>query len=77
MAELRTGFESLIQRPGSADSLSPGQMLFMGFNGLFENLALGGNTLTASLSSLNTPTAWRTVDQLREAKSLSVRFSGF
>uniref|UniRef100_A0A1B6CNV0 non-specific serine/threonine protein kinase n=1 Tax=Clastoptera arizonana TaxID=38151 RepID=A0A1B6CNV0_9HEMI len=71
VANLRKGFESLVQSPDSADSLSPGQMLFMGFNGLFENLALGLNTLTAALASLNTPTSWRTVDQLKEAKKIS------
>lgn len=68
--ELRTAFESLVHSPEAADTLSPGQMLFMGFNGLFENLALGGNSLIATLSSLQTPTSWKNVDQLREAKTL-------
>lgn len=70
--ELRAAFEALVHSPEAADTLSPGQMLFMGFNGLFENIALGGNSLIATLSTLQTPVSWKNVDQLREAKALLV-----
>lgn len=70
--DLRAGFEPLVTSPETPDAMSPGLMLFMGFNGLFENLAIGTNKLISALSTLQTPSAWKTVDQVREAKALSV-----
>lgn len=70
--DLRAGFEPLVTSPEMPDAMSPGLMLFMGFNGLFENLAIGTNKLISALTTLQTPSAWKTVDQVREAKALSV-----
>ena len=56
----------------SDDVLTPGQMLLMGFNGLFEKLQLEGNALIAALQTLDTPTCWKKVDQVWEAKAMTV-----
>jgi PI-3-kinase-related kinase SMG-1 len=56
----------------SDDVLTPGQMLLMGFNGLFEKLQLEGNALIAALDTLDTPHCWKKVDQLWEAKAMAV-----
>ncbi|XP_039285302.1 serine/threonine-protein kinase SMG1-like [Nilaparvata lugens] len=73
VADLRAGYEPLVTSSCGSDSdqLSPGLMLLMGFNGLFENLAIGNQTLITALTRLQTPAVWRTVDQVREAKSLA------
>jgi hypothetical protein len=54
------------------DVLTPGQMLLMGFNGLFEKLQLEGNALIAALDTLDTPHCWKKVDQVWEAKAMAV-----
>ncbi|KAG8274145.1 Serine/threonine-protein kinase smg1 [Homalodisca vitripennis] len=68
---LQEAVEAMFQRLGSSDPLSPGQMLLMGFNGLFDNLALGCCGLVSALATLHIPGAWRSVDQLRDAKLLA------
>ncbi|KZC05708.1 Serine/threonine-protein kinase SMG1 [Dufourea novaeangliae] len=60
-----------IQEPNQDEALTPGQMLLMGFNGLFEKLQMEGNALIATLSTLEIPAAWRKIDQIREAKEMS------
>lgn len=56
----------------SDDVLTPGQMLLMGFNGLFEKLQLERNALIAALDTLDTPHCWKKVDQVWEAKAIAV-----
>ena len=46
-------------------------MLLMGFNGLFEKLQMEGNALIATLNTLDIPSSWRKIDQIREAKEMS------
>lgn len=80
VAELRTKFELLLhQSTGGSSSISDGtmcagQMLLMGFNGLFEKLYLDGHALAPKLSSINSniPPCWRNLDHIREAKAFSV-----
>jgi len=47
-------------------------MLLIGFNGLFENVCLANENVIKMTSKLKIPSAWKTVDQIREAKSLLV-----
>ncbi|XP_076649018.1 serine/threonine-protein kinase Smg1 isoform X2 [Halictus rubicundus] len=74
---MRLRFEALlsrtaeIQEPNQDETLTPGQMLLMGFNGLFEKLQMEGNALIGTLSTLDIPAAWRKIDQIREAKEMS------
>ncbi|XP_034180761.2 serine/threonine-protein kinase Smg1 isoform X1 [Osmia lignaria lignaria] len=74
---MRLRFEALlsrpaeIQEPNQDETLTPGQMLLMGFNGLFEKLQMEGNALIATLSTLDIPPSWRKIDQIREAKEMS------
>ncbi|XP_026671607.1 serine/threonine-protein kinase SMG1 [Ceratina calcarata] len=74
---MRIRFEALlsrpaeIQEPNQDEALTPGQMLLMGFNGLFEKLQMEGNILIATLNALNIPPSWRKIDQIREAKEMS------
>lgn len=74
---MRLRFEALlsrpaeIQEPNQDEALTPGQMLLMGFNGLFEKLQMEGNALIATLSTLDIPSSWRKIDQIREAKEMS------
>ncbi|XP_076757575.1 serine/threonine-protein kinase Smg1 isoform X3 [Xylocopa sonorina] len=76
---MRLRFEALLSRPAESQSqesnqdeaLTPGQMLLMGFNGLFEKLQMEGNALIATLSTLDIPPSWRKIDQIKEAKEMS------
>ncbi|KOX79166.1 Serine/threonine-protein kinase SMG1 [Melipona quadrifasciata] len=74
---MRLRFEAMlsrpaeIQEPNQDETLTPGQMLLMGFNGLFEKLQMEGNALIATLSTLDIPPSWRKIDQIREAKEMS------
>jgi len=77
VANMRLRFEALLSRPAEVqdlnqeETLTPGQMLLMGFNGLFEKLQMEGNALVATLSSLDIPVNWKKIDQIREAKEMS------
>ncbi|XP_012271718.1 serine/threonine-protein kinase SMG1 isoform X2 [Orussus abietinus] len=77
VGNMRRRFENLLSRPaegqdqGQEESLAPGQMLLMGFNGLFEKLQVEGNALVATLSTLDVPQCWRKIDQVREAKEMA------
>ncbi|XP_057324226.1 serine/threonine-protein kinase SMG1 isoform X1 [Microplitis mediator] len=78
VSNMRLRFEALLSRSveinqdSSSESLTPGQMLLMGFNGLFEKLQVEGNALIATLGSLDIPTCWKKIDQIREAKEIAV-----
>lgn len=65
---LKIEFSRLID---SADlsAMPQGEMLLMGFDGLFRNVNLGRDALIQSLALLQTPPSWKTVDQIRDAKS--------
>lgn len=78
VAQMRLRFEALLSRPADIqeslhqdETLTPGQMLLMGFNGLFEKLQMEGNVLISTLSSLDIPTSWRKIDHIREAKEMA------
>lgn len=77
VANIRLRFDALLSRPAEIrdqdqeESLTPGQMLLMGFNGLFEKLQMEGNALVAALGALNVPTSWKKIDQIREAKEMA------
>lgn len=51
--------------------LTQGQMLLMGFNGLFEKLNQELNNLVATIGTIDIPTSWRKLDQVKEAKSIA------
>jgi len=80
VAELRKKFEHLLHQSTEGSSsvsdstMCAGQMLLMGFNGLFEKLYLDGHALAPKLSSINfnIPPCWRNLDHIREAKAFSV-----
>ncbi|XP_034250537.1 serine/threonine-protein kinase SMG1 [Thrips palmi] len=79
VTELRNKFELLLHEStvGSSDisdgTMCAGQMLLMGFNGLFEKLYLDSHGLAPKLSSINAniPVCWRNLDHIREAKAFS------
>lgn len=77
VANIRLRFDTLLSRPAEVrdldqeESLTPGQMLLMGFNGLFEKLQMEGNALIAALGTLNIPPSWKKIDQIREAKEMT------
>ena len=54
------------------DQLTSGQMLLMGFNGLFTRLESDFSELLDSLETLDVPAVWKKVDTVREAKSMQV-----
>lgn len=64
-------FAELIKKPENIN-LSQGEMLLIGFNGLFENVSLANENVIKITSKLKIPSTWKTVDQIREAKSLLV-----
>lgn len=65
---LQSEFVKLLE-PADQLQLTQGEMLLMGFDGLFTNVNRGRDTLLQSLSSLQSPPAWRIIDQIREAKT--------
>ncbi|KAK3930101.1 Serine/threonine-protein kinase SMG1 [Frankliniella fusca] len=79
VSDLRVKYELLLQK--SADSscsnsdggMSAGQMLLMGFNGLFDKLYLDCHMLAPKLASINSnlPSCWRNLDHIRDAKAFS------
>ena len=77
VAGMRVRFETLLSRPADVqelnqdETLTPGQMLLMGFNGLFEKLQMEGNALVMTLSTLDIPPCWKKIDQIREAKEMA------
>lgn len=52
--------------------LSPGQMLLMGFNGLFTRLEHEFSDLMEAMDYLQVPDVWRKVDAVREGKSMQL-----
>ncbi|KYB28836.1 serine/threonine-protein kinase SMG1 [Tribolium castaneum] len=68
VAAVRSKFQLLIQ--SQSDTLSAGKMLLMGFNGLFEKLSQEMHTLVSTLGSLDIPSSWKKLDQVKEAKSI-------
>lgn len=79
VTNVRQRFDALLSRTTEirditqdSELLTPGQMLLMGFNGLFEKLQVEGNALVATLSTLDIPTCWKKIDQIREAKEIAV-----
>lgn len=81
VTNMRLRFEALLSQPAEVqdlnqeETLTPGQMLLMGFNGLFEKLQMEGNALVATLSSLDIPLNWKKIDQIREAKEMAPIFN--
>lgn len=71
---VRAKFSELIKKPENV-VLSQGEMLLIGFHGLFEDVSLANENFIKITSKLKMPTAWKTVDQIREAKSLMVSFN--
>lgn len=74
MQDVRTKFTELIKKSENL-ILSQGEMLLIGFNGLFEDVSLANENFIKMTSKLKMSTAWKTVDQIREAKSLLVSFN--
>ncbi|CAH1985466.1 unnamed protein product [Acanthoscelides obtectus] len=62
-------FQMLI--PNQNESLTQGQMLLMGFNGLFDKLNQEINNLVATLGDLEIPKSWKKLDHVKEAKSIA------
>lgn len=69
--EIRKKFTNLIKKPDNV-ILSQGEMLLIAFHGLFEDVSLANENVIKMTSKLKVSTAWKTVDQIREAKSLLV-----
>lgn len=65
---MKVHFQGLLH---AHEHLTPGRMLLMGFNGLFEKLEMDFTNLTNILGNLDVPMCWRKLDQIKEAKSLS------
>lgn len=57
---------------GGHSDLSPGQMLLMGFDGLFTRLDSEFTQLLSCVSNLHIPDAWGKVDAVREARTLQL-----
>ncbi|XP_050541278.1 serine/threonine-protein kinase SMG1 [Daktulosphaira vitifoliae] len=67
--DIRNKFFELIKKHDNI-VLTQGEMLLIGFYGLFEDVILANENVIKAKSKLKIPTAWKTVDQIREAKSL-------
>ncbi|WAQ96320.1 SMG1-like protein [Mya arenaria] len=76
VSSMEAQFKSLLESgmSGSPQELTPGQMLLMGFNGLFTRLEDEFSTLLECIDGLQVPTVWKKVDVIKEAKSLQEFF---
>uniref|UniRef100_A0A2C9LZC5 non-specific serine/threonine protein kinase n=1 Tax=Biomphalaria glabrata TaxID=6526 RepID=A0A2C9LZC5_BIOGL len=79
LQKLESDFAELVQTCSnmnnakiSADQLTSGQMLLIGFNGLFTRLEADFAELLNSVESLEIPSVWKNVDTVREAKSMQL-----
>ncbi|XP_076458807.1 serine/threonine-protein kinase SMG1-like [Babylonia areolata] len=80
--QMQTAFNQLLQglhqpsqdmaQEGGHSDLSPGQMLLMGFDGLFTRLDSEFNQLLSCVSTIHIPDAWGKVDAVREARALQL-----
>ena len=61
--------EGLLTHPAE---LTPGQMLLMGFNGLFTRLGSDFDTMLERIQKIQVPDIWRKVDVIKEARALKV-----
>ena len=57
---------------GGQGELSPGQMLLMGFDGLFTRLDTEFSQLLSCVSAIDIPDAWGKVDAVCQARALQV-----
>lgn len=57
---------------GGQGELSPGQMLLMGFDGLFTRLDTEFSQLLSCVSAIDIPEAWGKVDAVCQARALQV-----
>lgn len=69
---IKLNFLHLLDGGGGGQDLTPGQMLLMGFNGLFTRLDDEFRTLLECMDMMKVPDVWKKVDVIREAKSLQV-----
>ncbi|XP_050421824.1 serine/threonine-protein kinase SMG1 [Adelges cooleyi] len=67
--DVRNQFYDLIKKQDKS-VLTQGEKLLVGFYGLFEDVTLANDNFIKAHSKLKIPTSWKTVDQIREAKSL-------
>ena len=66
-------YQELLQgRDSDSSELTPGQMLLMGFDGLFTRLEDEFTDLMETIDNLKVPDVWRKVDAVREGKSMQV-----
>ena len=73
--QMRQSFSLLLQGSDlDPCALTPGQMLLMGFNGLFTKLDADFTALLDAMSRLDLPEIWKKVDIVKEARSLQVCF---
>ena len=61
-------------RFSSGSSLTPGQMLLMGFNGLFTRLQADFSDMLDAVGAVQSPDVWRKVDRIKEARAMQVAF---
>lgn len=72
---MRLQYDDLLEgQDVDSKELSPGQMLLMGFNGLFTRLEHEFTDLMEAMDSLQVPDVWRKVDAVREGKSMQVSY---
>ena len=77
LGSLRLRFEALLSRPpvlqdpNQDETLTPGQMLLMGFNGLFGKLQMESNTLISALGSLEIPPSWKKINHIKDSREVS------
>ena len=65
-------FMQMIEHKGQGSDLTSGQMLLMGFNGLFTRLDDDFTNLLEAMDAINVPDIWKKVDAVREARSMQV-----
>ena len=71
--KMQDHFSRMLQGPNpKSSSLSPGQMLLMGFNGLFTRLEDEFTRLLEAMDAVQIPDTWKKVDAVREAKAMQV-----
>ncbi|XP_048758488.2 serine/threonine-protein kinase SMG1-like [Ostrea edulis] len=70
--KMQVQYQEILAGPGEGEEMSPGQMLLMGFNGLFTRLEDEFIGLMDSMDSLQVPEVWKKVDAVREGKAMQL-----
>lgn len=70
IADMRREFSLLVDV--ETDALNPGQMLLVGFTGLFSRLQVDFSAMLEATAQLQVPDLWKNIDVVKRARSIQM-----